>query len=323
MAKTTLGLCLIVSSGSTDWSKSCTKLEPHLRHFDEVIISVCAGSGQNRNVQAALAAVGKRPHVRVVSHGRALPLGARLRLCTVRLQTDHVLFLCGQDRLLSPGMRELRRLLDEGPEGGILCTRTYASTGAQRAVTVRGLQCWQGGIPRERFVMSLLDYPADAPLSGVVLPSRGTTQMLRYARHVRDEHSLHGLMLGAAHVPHVRGTQAPVVCVRGDRSDDGLRDCPRGVGPDPALTWYAARTAGWAVLRKRAAQLWVRAALAGGGRFSALHGCWTFMHLLFDDLAIPVEDKRKGFWRAIALALARSVAASARRVAAGLRAPVA
>jgi hypothetical protein len=169
----TLTLCIPVYKGGKYWEECWKSVAPLAHYFDSILVSFNKSELQMKDVSVLLE--NKPGNVRYLIQPEFLEPLDHYAAHVDYLDTDYVFFLCHDDCLLEPGLKEMQMFLRtaSGKKIAIFGSQEWSESEETYPGITRELRAFPSGITVNDFVLMDLDKNISFSLSGSVCPVKG------------------------------------------------------------------------------------------------------------------------------------------------------
>lgn len=221
-----LSLCITVYKGGIFWKECWENVKVLSHYFDTILISFNKSEIQMEDVAILLA---EKPEnvVYFVQNNYLEPIAHHLELIK-NLKTDYVFFLCHDDWLLEPGLKEIHSILNDmnGEQVAIFGAHEWSESETTHYGVTRELLAFPSGIPLKDFILSDIDNYYSFSASGTVCPVNGLKDKESMIRMFSKGFRYDNFIVTYPGIVRILQTRQPVARIRLHAEQDGQQPYP-------------------------------------------------------------------------------------------------
>lgn len=237
MTKTpTLTLCIAVYKGGTYWKECWDNVKILTQYFDAILISFNKSELQMTDVSVILA--DKPENVTYLIQPEFLEPVAHHSTYLKYLNTDYVFFLCHDDWLLEPGLKEIRPLLNiSGSQIAIFGSHEWSESEITNPGITRELLAFPLGITVDDFILKDIDKYFTFSISGVVCPVEGLKEKTSMRKLFSKGFRYDNFVVTYPGIKRIFQTEHPSVRIRLHSGQESRQSYPKERNLDN-MTYY-------------------------------------------------------------------------------------
>jgi len=214
-AAPSLTLCIPVYKGGTHWEECWNNVKELTHYFDSVLISFNKSDLQMTDVSLLLK--DKPENVKYIIQPEYLEPLAHHCAIIKHLNTDYVFFLCHDDWLLEPGLKEIQTILmnaSSDQQIAVFGSHDWSESESSYPGVTRELLAFPSGITVNNFVLMDIDNSFSFSLSGVVCPVTGLKENISMSRLFLKGFRFDNFIVTSPGIKRIFQTQHPSVRIR-------------------------------------------------------------------------------------------------------------